>query len=43
MDKPLKQILDEADIGQEDCEIVHLTMTAAQARYLKHLLEEDDK
>lgn len=43
MDKPIRQILEDAEDGQEDCEPVHLKMTAAQARYLLHLITEADK
>lgn len=41
MDKPIRQILEDADDGQEECEPVHLTMTLAQAQYLLHLVKED--
>lgn len=39
----LKEILDDADDGQEDCEPVILRITAGDARYLKHLVEKAEK
>lgn len=40
MGKTLLQILDDADDGQDDCELVHLTITADQARYLFCLVDD---